>query len=303
LFMQPVYWSTKVDGTLFNRPDLTQSFGAIFQHFAQNIFYALFSFLYIAESHYIAVSDVDPLTAVFVMIGLFVLLYQIRHQRFAVFTALMFGIFLFSVGASHDRDAPPNTRMFLMLPWFALFGMWGMLWLEENIKKISQIDSKIILIPVLLVAIAGINLYQAYKISYTRYASIQSAETLFVGITQDIQRAEPNRPKNFAVIIGDVWGTAGLVEFQNVYPHLAWFHIYEIKITEPALPDAETTLFSDRDTLIMVSPYLSQEWQDALDAPLQALGKARCDVVTPDGQKRFVLYYAPDMPQACPTNY
>jgi hypothetical protein len=302
LMMQPIYWKTKVDGTIFNRPELLQSPSVVIQHFAQNIFYSIFSFLYISESHYIAVSYVDPLTAVFIMIGFFVLLYQMRHQRFAIFTALIFVIYLFLVGASHDRETPSNTRMFLMLPWFALFGMWGILWLEENVNKIRafQFDSKVVLVPVLLIAIAGTNLYQAYKVSYTRYSGVQSVENLFIGITQDIQKAEPNSPKNIAVIVGDVWGIAGFVEFQNVYPHLAWFHIYQIKITEPVLPEADKLLFSDRDTIIFVSPYLDPEWQRVLDAPLQALGKARCDVLTPDGQKRFVLYYAPDIPQACP---
>ena len=55
------------------------------------------------------------------------------------------------------------------------------------------------------------------------------------------------------------------------------------------------------NTIIMVSPDLDQNLQTALDAPLLGLGKAHCDVLTPDGQKRFVLYYATDLPQPCPT--
>lgn len=303
LMMQPVYWDTKVGGTIFNRPDLVQSIPVIVEHFAKNIFYSIFSILYIAEGHYIAVSYIDPVSAIFVIIGYFILLYQIRRQRFAIFTALTFVLFLFTVGASHDREAPPDTRMFLLLPLFALFGMWGIMWVEQSIKKADffKWNPKIMMVPALLVVIAGTNLYQAYQLSYKRYEGVQSAETLFVGITQSIQKAEPNSPKNFAVILGERWSIAGLVEFQNVYPHLAWFQIYRIHITEPILPEADMALFSERNTLIMVSPYLPPEWQNALDAPLRALGKARCDVLTPDGQKRFVLYYSPDLPAACPT--
>jgi hypothetical protein len=303
LLIQPVYWRTKVEGTIFNRPELLQSAATLVQHFAQNIFYSIFSFLYIIEGHYVAVSYVDPITAIFVMLGYFILLYQMRRQRFAIFTALVFVFYLFSVGASHDREAPPDTRMFLMLPWFSLFGMWGIVWVEENIKKVSafRVNSKMVLVPVLLVAIAATNLYQAYQVSYNRYSGTQSAETLFIEVTQNIQRAEPNKPKNVAVIIGDVWGIDGLVEFQNVYPYLAWFHLYQIRITEPTLPETNMSLFSDRNTLIIVSPYLNPEWQNALDAPLTALGKTRCIVTTPDGQQRFLLYYAPDIPNACPT--
>ncbi len=303
LLMQPVYWSTKVAGTLFFRPYLVESVAAVIRHFAQNIFYAILSIFYIAEGHYIAVSYIDPVSASFVFIGYFVLLTQIRRQRFAIFTALFFVLFLFTVSASHDRETPPSTRMFLMLPLFALFGMWGIMWVEQSIKKADffELSTNRMLVPILLVVIAGTNLVQAYTISPMRFAPTQSAESLFVGITQSIQQAEPNSPKNFAVIYGDVWGIQGLVEFQNVYPHLAWFHLYGIQILEPKLPEEDFKLFSDRNTLIMVSPYIDPEWQNALDASLQALGKVRCDVSTPDGQKRFALYYAPDLPSACPT--
>jgi hypothetical protein len=307
LLMQPIYWQTKQAGTLFNRPELVQSVGMLAQHFAYNILYSIFSFLYIAEGHFVAVSYIDPITAVFIMLGYFILFYQMRRQRFAIFVALGFVFFLFSVGASHDREVPSTTRMFLMLPWFALFGMWGIIWLEENIKKIGLFrpNSKMLLVPILLVAIAGANLYQAYKISHTRFTSFESTEILFVGVTQNIQKAEPKKPRNIVVIAEGEWLFDGLLEFQNVYPHLAWYHLYQIKITEPVLPQVDMRLLSDPDTIIMVTPYVDPAWQDALDAPLLALGKTRCDLVAPltfvpYDQKRLIFYYPPEIPsQVC----
>ncbi|RPH58132.1 MAG: hypothetical protein EHM81_10535 [Chloroflexi bacterium] len=302
LMMQDSYWRTKVDGTIFNRPDLVQSFDVVARHFAQNLFYSFFSYLYIIESHYVAVSHVDPLTAIFVSIGFFVLLYQFRRQRFAVFTALGFVFYLFVVGSSHDRDAPPNTRMFLMLPWFSLFGAWGILWVEGKARKIGslQIDSKDILVPLILVAIAGANLYQAYHISYVRYSGFQSPETLFLRVTKSVYDVEPHVTKNYVVIVGDLWGITGLVEFQNVYPYLAWFHISQITITEPVLPETSLPLLAERNTLVMLSPWLDPAWQETLGTTLEALGKRHCNVITPAGDFRFSLYHAPELPQACP---
>jgi hypothetical protein len=189
-----------------------------------------------------------------------------------------------------------------MLPLYALLGMWGVMWVMQMLKNTRVFTPVLLrgLLPTLLLLVAAMNLYQAYIISPVRFGPSQTAEALFVGITQSIQKAEPNSPKNFVVILGKTWGVEGLVEFQNVYPHLAWFQIYKIKIEDPVLPAAELPLLSERNTLIMVSPYLDPVWKTALDEPLQALGKARCVVTTLDGQERFVLYYAVDLPSACP---
>jgi 4-amino-4-deoxy-L-arabinose transferase-like glycosyltransferase len=300
LMMQPGYWQSKRDGTLFNRPELVQSVGVIVQHFASNIFYSILSFLYIPEEgHYVVASYVDPLTSVFIIIGYFVLLYQMRRQRFAIFTALAFMFFLFSVGASHDREVPSTTRMFLMLPWFALFGAWGVTWLDENIRKIG-INSKTVLVPVLLVAIAATNLYQAYKISPMRYAATQSTATLFLALTENIQKAQPDKTRDMEVILQDKWGFETLLYFQDVYPYVDRFRLDPVAITEPVLPQDKMGVFSDPDTIVIVTPYIEAEWQNALDTPLLALGKTRCNIWIPDMRKLMVVYYSPELPsQIC----
>jgi hypothetical protein len=303
LLLQPAYWLTKVPGTLFNRPELTQSAGVVIDHFAVNIFYSLLSIFYIPESHYVAVASVDPLTAILVSIGGLVFIRQLRRQRFAIFTALGFGLFLVLVGASHDYDTPPITRLFLLLPWFAMFAAWGWHWIEANAHSagLFKPNYQRAVLPVLLVIIAGLNLYQAYYVAYIRFMPIQSAESMFIHVTEEIQKADRHRPKNVAVLVGDTWGVAGLVEFQNVYPHLAWFHIYQIKVASPRLPEAQLPLLADRDTLVLLSPYLEPEWQDALDAPLRELGKTACTVTDLNGRYIFMLYYAPEILYNCPS--
>ena len=303
LLMQPLYWQTKLTGTLFNRPDLVQSGAAVSLHFSQNLLYAFVSYLYIQESHFIAVSYVDPLSAVFITLGLFVLLRQVRNNKFSVFVALMYVIFLLLVGVSHDKVTPPNTRMFLMLPWFSLIGMWGIMWVEGCLKELELSRFKPVshyLISVILVAVTATNLVQAYKISDMHYAGSQSIDSLFIGITHNIFNAEPDSSKNVVVIAGDTWGIDNILLFQKTYPHLAWFYPQVIRIKQAVLPDADISLLSDRNTIIIVSPYMDPAIQQALDAPLLALGKAHCDILTADGQKQFVLYNSPDLPSACP---
>lgn len=86
LFLQPGYWKTKVAGTLFYNQRLIQAIGNVVYHVASNLLYAFFSFIYIPEEdHFIAVSYVDPLTAVFVAIGIVYVLRLIRKERFVTF--------------------------------------------------------------------------------------------------------------------------------------------------------------------------------------------------------------------------
>ena len=295
LLMQPFYWETKREGTLFHRPELVQTVDMVVRHFAYNVFYSILSFLYGTEGHYVVASFVDPITGVFIILGYFVLLYQVRRQRFAIFTALMFVFFLFSVGASHDREVPSTSRMFMMVPWFALFGAWGMVWFDENLKKVG-IPLKNLLVPLLLVAIAGANLYQAYKLSPMRYAATQSTATLFIAVTENIIKAQPDKQKNIAVLLQDDWGFEAMLYFKDVYPHLTWFHLDPIFITEPVLPEDKMSLFANPQTIVLVAPYLAPEWQNALDGPLTSLGKARCSIWIPDMRQFMVLYFSPDLP-------
>jgi hypothetical protein len=303
LLIQPIYWQTKMSGTALINVGLGQSLGILMQRGVYNLFYTIFSPLYIAEGVYVNLyvntAYVDPLTAAFVLIGYFILLYQMRRQRFAIFTALAFVIFLFLVGASHARDVPPTTRMFLMLPWFALFAAWGILWVEQKVSSPS------IWVWGLVIVIAGTNVYQAYyRLSPMQYTQPQSTGTLFIAVTQNIYKAQPDKPKNIAVILENTWsyGFDSMLAFQDIYPYLAWFHLYPIFITGPSLPDDKTALFSDPDTIILIPPSIDPEWQKTLDAPLAALGKARCDILVPDVQKRMVFYYPPELPSICTIN-
>ncbi len=303
LFLQSVYWRTKIDGTIFNRADLVQSTSVVVQHFVVNFLYSAFSFLYIPqETHYVSSSFVDPLTGVLASIGMLLLLKQSWRQRFAAFGVIGFLGMVISAGTTHDRDFPPVTRMFLILPWLALFAAYGLVWIEERLKNLGVFSPRVMasLASVLLVAMTGLNLYQAYDLSYYRFAGRAQIEQLFMRIAQKVYQLAPDRRVNYVVILDSTWSIAGLVKFQEVYPlYLESARLSQVKVDGPALPEASKLLLQDSNTLILILPWLDKGWQQGLEAPLRELGKEPCTIYTADGQPRFTLYHAPDLTGAC----
>jgi hypothetical protein len=135
LVLQPGYWQSKIAGTIFYNAELTGSAFGLGQHVIDNLLYAPLAFLYtVEESHFVVSSYIDPLSGALVLIGLADALYQGRRQRFGRFALLAFGLLLLLVGVSHDRGAPSTTRMFMLLPWYALFTALGLAWLMARLK-------------------------------------------------------------------------------------------------------------------------------------------------------------------------
>jgi len=303
LFLQPVYWDTKQQGTFLNQPELLQ-WPLLAFHFGSNLLYALYSFLYSHEqSHFLVYSHVDPVSAAFLLIGFALLLSQARRQRFAIFMLLTYLYFVFFVGASHDRLTPSNTRMFMLLPWYALFTTWGLRWVTGRLFG-SRPAISVIAQFILVVVIAGANLYQGYDQAYRRYASEHYIETLFLRINDSIYQAEPEKPKNYFFLLDADWSEMGLRNYQYIYPSMAWAQFYSLTLEAPQLPVTHQALLAERETIIIISPFLNPQhadWPQLLGLQLEQLGKVRCDVFTPDGLNfRFYLYHSPDLPQACP---
>jgi hypothetical protein len=302
LFMQPIYWQTKVGGTALNQPLLFVSVYSFIKHIIDNFIYSMFSFLYISsESHFISSSYLDPISSGLFLIGFSFLIYQVRRQKFAFFILLSYMYFIFIIGVSHDRDAPPNTRMFMFLPLYVLIAAWGLQWIVVKSKKLFTIPVKLspFISAAAIVIITGVNLYQAYPLSHSRFAHLAQIESLFIRITQHVYAAEPNTFKKYAVIVDDTWGVDGLRFIQYIYPNLSWIQIEQIRISEPVLTETDLELLRDRNTFVIIMPWLNPEWVRELDAPLKAIGKVRCVISTAGNDKRFLLYHDPYLPQAC----
>jgi 4-amino-4-deoxy-L-arabinose transferase-like glycosyltransferase len=294
LFLQPGYWQAKIAGTLFYTPEITQTGLSTTVHIGSNLIYAALSHLYVPqESHFVVVSYVDPLTTALVWLGLACFLRLVFRERFAAFCLIGYAVLLFLVGASHDRQFPTATRMFLLLPWYALFAAAGLTWLVAELRSIGLLyGNGRGLVALVFVIALGLNLYQAYPLARDRMGGLQSLETLFLRTVQWAQRGEESARKTYVFVTDPSWSSVGIQMIPEVYPVRA--KIAEVVISGPSLPESAAPLIADRNTLVIIKPWLDPTWQAALEAPLRALGKEPCPIRTTTGDARFTLWHAPN---------
>ncbi len=72
--------------------------------------------LLVTEDHFVTSSYLDPLTGLLFLVGMASALWLVRKDAFVAFLTVGLAWLLFFAGATHDREFPPTTRMFLMLP-------------------------------------------------------------------------------------------------------------------------------------------------------------------------------------------
>jgi hypothetical protein len=301
LMVQPEYWRAKLPGTFFYRPELVQTTGVLLAHLARNMFYALLSFLYIpSEGLFVAASFVDPLTGALALIGIAYLLKSLfRHrERAAVYLSCSFIVTLFLAGASHDRDYPPVTRMFMVLPWLALFGALGLAWIVDQIRRleIGRARGRGLVWGV-LIAVLALNLYQAYPLARDRNAGLQKLETMVFHMMQRAQREEPLDTKAFLFVTHPEWSSVGVAELPRIYPVRA--EVADVTLTEPVLSDAAKQLIARRNSVVILIPWLDPAWPPALAPALADLGKIPCEIRTTTGDVRFTIWHSPDMEWLC----
>jgi len=302
LMLQPGYWYGKVAGTLFNQPTLVQTASTVVNHFVSTFVYSLLSFLYIFnESHFIASSYIDPITGAFFLIGLPVLIFEAKRQRFPLFILFTYFFFVFVVGTTHDRDFPPNTRMFLLIPIYVLIAAWGIAWIWEQFKLVIPLTQRFTLIfsSLFFTLVFSLNLYQAYPLSNFRFANQPGFESLFLRVAKQVSSIEKRSTKTFAVIVDDAWGIDGLLMLQKAYPELAYVKIEQIRIKQPPVPEEYVVMLRDRNTFVFFFAGMDQAWFKPLDEQMRKYGKDPCEITTSIGIRRFTLYHDPEFLQAC----
>lgn len=301
LTIQPEYWRTKIFGTFFFKPQLVQTGGNLLAHLSRNMAYALFSFLYVPEEgHFVAASYVDPLTGALVLLGLACLLKLLpwRGRRAPVFLLSSFIAIVFLAGATHDRAFPPSTRMFMVLPWLALFAAIGLAWVADQLQRIQlgNIDGRG-LAWTILVAVLALNLYQAYPLARDRMAGLQSMETLVFRMIQRAQREEAMEPKTYIFITDPTWTSLGIAQIPKIHPLRA--QVADVIVQEPSLPEYTKRQLAERNSLVIIKPWLDPSWQEALAPALRELGKEPCEVKATTGDVRFTLWHAPGLEWLC----
>jgi hypothetical protein len=298
LFFQPAYWwQSKQQGTFLSNAQLMSNPAALIQNLGSNLLYALLSFLYtVEESHFVAVSYVDPLSAALVAIGIAYLLRSIAKNRFVFFWLAGFGAVLFLAGASHGGHHATATRMFLLLPFLVLFAAVGLSWVANRWQTLFKGSTQAAgLVSLLVLLVIALNLYQAYPLSRWRMERYQELGTLWLRTLMRAQGLpDPGRVSVFLSEPG--WSILPLADLYRITYGLpaSLSEVVEFSMTGPALPETARPVVSDRRSLVMIEPQLDEEWKRGLEQALQDLGKTSCDMKTLRGSLRFKLWASPD---------
>jgi hypothetical protein len=304
LSMQSDYWLKKIPGTVYYNPRIVGSTGDSVHHWATNLLYSLFSFVYTPEEmHFVAVSYMDPIGAVFVFIGAAIVLRRICDSKLALFLAVSIALLLVLVGASHDRQHPPASRMFLLLPWFAMVAAIGLAWCETQLRR-SGCPPRVAFfaLPLVVALVAGANLYLAYPLSKERMAGrYQSAQVLFLDVGKRIfAGADGDRRRVVFANDPSTLSVEGWREMLRIYGvPVATTQMVEVPAGIAPLGDAARSTMAEKDTIVVVDPRLDPGVIRSVEAVLVELGKESCVIRNTLTEPRFTFWYSPGLRHLC----
>lgn len=295
LFSQSSYWLNKIPGTFLYTPALSQSPSSIAYHLSSNLLSALYSFLYAPqETHFVAASYVDPLSAALSLIGLALLLSKYRSHKFVFFLMMSFVYLLFFLGATHDRSVPSTTRMFLMLPWFAVFSAMGFAWMLQRLQHM-QLPRLLITVVTGLVLIGCLvlNLYQALPLAQKRMAyRYHSFQVMFLREAPQLL-AEIGNEASKVIILNrpDTHLLESLYELLDIYriPYNQT-QLKEVDAESILQEDQGDELLSDRHSLIIITPWVYGEMRTSIERVLYQAGKQRYEITNYAGDTVYVVW-------------
>lgn len=303
LLIQPGYWEEKIPGTLLNKPEILRETGLL-KHLGLNFLYAAFSYLYAPEeTHFVVSSYIDPLSAVFVPLGIAWGAQHLRRGRFAAFVLGSFLLMLFLVGATHDRQWPSATRMFLLLPWFALFAALGLEWLLQRLEAWRLTGKKLrLILLVVITAVIAANLTQAYSLVRQRTTGVPDLEVLFLRLLQRNEKLGYNSTLSYFFITQPDWGIDGIRELQNVYGLPAsQAQLLRAVVQTPELPAWAVARIQAEDTLVIIQPWMAEPLKTEIVKSLAGYGKQPCAIRdAPHTDPRFTLWLSAPQVNLCP---
>jgi hypothetical protein len=301
LIIQAKYWETKIPGT-FITSEVSASTGSLAKNILINIFYAFYSYLYtIQQTHFVSTGYIDPLSGVFFITGMAYLFKQIaRMNKSAIFLAGSFLFMLVIVGATHGREFPTTTRMFMLLPWFAVFTAFGLEWYLDKASNLFTVKQSSLLVIAILCIIA-VNLYQAYRINIRNTAQYQAVEAMFLKTAREINVRPDIQPKSYVFIGPPDWGIDGLRMLQRAYqvPDSPTQLAY-LPLDGDRIPVTAETILLDNNTVVLVLANMAPERIASVDASLAGLGRAMCEIKNMAGNVQFQLWHTGDLGWLCP---
>jgi len=299
LLLQMDYWQSKLSGTIFATPSIIESLQNLIIHFASNIIFAFYSFLYNPlQSHFVFSSYADPLSGMLILIGLAAFLTYFLRQKFVTFWITSFAIMVFLVGSCHEETFPLTTRMFLLLPFFVFFAAIGLSWLQIKLgevignKRFPKIAIRILIIIVIL-----LNTYQAYVKSPEYYKG--QFESIYLSTIENIEKKYTDDPKTFLLLNSEEWGM--LQSLQDVYgiPR-EWDRIIELDASQLNGSTKTTELIRQATTFVIIRPGSDGSLQKTVEEQLSAIGDKLCPITDrPGGNLLFDLWYPEGFDYAC----
>ena len=303
LFLQTKYWFDKIPGTILADPDIMYSLQSILEQIISNAYYAFIAFLYVQqETHYVAVSYVDPLTGVFILTGFFSLLYQIRRSRFLTFWLISFFSMLLLVGTTHNYTTPPTTRMFLLLPWWMVFAAAGMYYLTCQLMALLRFSKRAVVITTLgsLLLVIGINEYQSQWMAYKLYASRQSLVYVLIRQAEQAYKIKPGEMRKYIFLTDSTWSSEGFWRLPLIYPdYLGDAKISHVKIDGMVISESLQESFEDPNTFLFLLPFSHTAWEKNIIEILIEKGKLSCQILRLEGDELVDIYSTPDYSTAC----
>jgi hypothetical protein len=300
LAAQPKYWEAKIPGTFFYT-EASNSMGMLVQNILRNTLYSALSFLHIPEqSHYVTTGYLDPLSGVFVVIGFVLLMKAIfQRDRSALFLALSFLMMFFMVGATHGRNFPTTTRMFLLLPWFILFAAFGLEWIAEVAHSLFHANRTVI-VNLAVVSIVIVNLYQAYVMDVRNMVQYHSLAPMFVKTVREIEADPKIPPKSYAFVAPPGWNTNGMEIVQRAYlvpdsPR----QLINLPVEGDWLPAGAFELVAQRDVVVIVKADMEAGLMARVDTQLQTWGRSMCEIRNGKGTLQFQLWHSGDLGWLC----
>ncbi|MEP7131708.1 MAG: hypothetical protein ABI914_01000 [Acidobacteriota bacterium] len=298
LLLQPQFFLSKLPGVFYGNPDFADSRMPPALHFARNVFYGAFSPLFKpGESHFVGISYQDPVSAGLIALGAAVVLRRGLRDPFARF-CIAGAAAVLVLSASHGSDSPPTTRMFILLPGFALAAAIGLSWLLERLAASGvSASGRTAAAAVVLTAALAANVVQAYVVSPPRMAlQYQGIEAVFNRTAQKARDLAPDRERHF-LFLTDQWSVAyGFDSLREVYrlPPLS-----DVKLVEGDLPDGGLGRVSAPAALVIVRPELPARVRAALEDLLRRAGKVPCPARNQAGSTRLVVWQSPELPRFC----
>jgi hypothetical protein len=125
---------------------------------------------------------------------------------------------------------------------------------------------------------------------------------LYLRMIQRLQSFDPLSPLplTFLFITDPDWGIDGFYLLNRIYAiPAAKADLHLLTLRESQLPEGDRELISRSSTLVILSPYMQDDWQTALIPSLNELGKEVCPIESLKGEQRFLLAASPEFRWLC----